>query len=320
MSIVVTSNYAPESPKATEDKGAKVENTSAPAEGESTQAEQKASEESDTPETEAKEAEDEAEAEGDEPEAKDESETSEKPKKKGGFQRRIDKLNAQKSAAQSEAEYWKAQALKGASDPKDAAKVEKAKDAEPSGKPSPDSFETYAEYTEALTDWKLEQRENARKEADAKARAEQEHQTFLKSHVERVKSFAESVEDFEEAMEELNDVPKSPTLEQVIVSSEYGPQMLYALAQDKAEAMRIAKLGPIAQAKELGKLEAKVSAAAAGAEATKQEPKKQTQAPKPLAPVGSGKGAVAKSITDPNLTQKEYEAIRRKQLAARKAW
>jgi hypothetical protein len=67
-------------------------------------------------ETESKDDAEELEASGDD---------KDKPKKKGGFQRRIDKLNAAKADAQREAEYWKQEALKSVSQSQARAKSRK---------------------------------------------------------------------------------------------------------------------------------------------------------------------------------------------------
>jgi len=84
------------------------------------------------------------------------------------------------------------------------------------------------------------------------------------------------------------------------------------LAKDKAEFDRINSLNPIAAAKEFGKIESKISANSS--EEKKPEPKKITKAPQPIVPVGSKGGSASKSIDDPNISQKEYERLRREQM------
>jgi hypothetical protein len=275
--------------------------------------EQKDSEESDPSEKEAK---GETEAKEDSDEESDEAEESkeDKPKKKGGFQRRIDKLNAKMTAAQQEAEYWKQQALKGTAEPKKESKGPAPAAAE--GKPKADDFDTHAEYVEALTDWKTEQKLIEREQKAEKSRLESEQEKVLKAHSERVKAFADKVEDFEDVLANLDDVPNSPAVESLILSSENGPELLYELAKDPKEAKRIATLPPLAAARELGKIEAKIVARAS--EEKKPEPKKLTNAPRPIGPIGGGKAAVAKSITDPNISFAEYERLRREQLKRRR--
>jgi hypothetical protein len=283
--------------------------------------EQKEAAESDTAESEAKEEtiedesesgskdEDSTEEDGD-TEAKDSE--KDRPKKKGGFQRRIDKLNARATAAQQEAEYWKQQALKGAGADKTQANepTQKAEPVAAQGKPNPENFETHAEYVEALTDWKLEQREKARIEQDQKSKLKSEHERTMKAHAERVTAFAEKTEDFHEAIAELDDIPMSPSVAELLVSSENGPELMYELAKNKAEFERINRLYPLAAARELGKIEAKIAKAS---KESKPEIKKQTNAPKPIEPVGTAKGNGKKSIFDADLSQAEYERLRREQ-------
>lgn len=284
------------------------ETKSAPA----TKPEQKTASESDAEETEAKEESEES-TEGDEHEEESKEEQKDKPKKKGGFQRRIDKLNARIAARDQELEYWKQLATKqkdaGAPEQK-TEKVEAKPD--PSGKPSADNFETHADYIEALTDWKMEMRDKSKAQEQEKSKLESEHKTRMESHFERVKSFAESTEDYAEVVDGA-DIQFSAAAVEVITSSELGPQMIYELAKDRKEAERIAKLSPIAAARELGKLEAKLSLKASEPE-KKPEQKTITKAPKPIEPVGTGRTAVTKSLDDPGLSQKEYERLRRKQM------
>lgn len=284
-------------------------------------AEQKESPESGTEETEAKEEKG-AEGESDADEADDEleaSEKDEKPKKKSGAQRRkerAERAEAEAARARAEAEHWKTMALKGAGDSKkDTAPVETPKTEAP-GKPSPDSYETHAEYVEALTDWKLEQRDKTASEKAAKAKLEADQAEVMKAHSARVKAFTEKTPDFLETLEDVSHITLSATVERELLSSENGPELIYALAQDPAEFERINKLGPIAAARELGRLDAKLSSKA---EAAKPEPKKLTTAPKPLDPVGKGKGAVAKSIEEiaATGTQAEYERARLEQMKRR---
>jgi hypothetical protein len=297
---------------------------SAPAE----EAEQKHAGESDPSETEAKEDEqDEIEEEsGEESEESKSDGKDEKPRKKGGFQRRIDKLNARISERERELEYWKKLAATKAE--ADAATEEpkvETKQASQDGKPTKprlgefESFEAYeeaqAEYVEKLADWKLEQREKAR-EAEANQKAVlSEQEKLQKAHVERVKAFAEKTEDFHEALEGLDGLANA-TVEAIILQSDNGPELLYALAKDPEEAKRICSLGPVAAAMEMGLLKARLKPAS---DEKKPEPKKLTKAPKPLEPVNAGgKGTVRKSIDDPDLSFQDYERIRREQQMRRR--
>lgn len=248
----------------------------------------------------------------DEAEDLDESrdEAKDKPKKVGGFQRRINKLNAAKAEAEREANYWKKLALE-----KEAAgekKVEKAEAKAPStGKPSPDDFDTHAEYVEALTDWKVEEKARALEEKTRKTALQTQQEKLLEAHTERVKSFAEKTKDFQDVLENVDDIPVSATVQELIVTSDNGPELMYELAKNRDEFERISKLSPLAAAREIGRIETKLQKASSEVETPKP---KITKAPKPIEPVGSGKGTIAKTIYDPNLPFTEYERIRREQM------
>jgi hypothetical protein len=203
-------------------------------------------------------------------------------------------------------------ALKGADASKPETDVETPAKSDPAGKPSPDSFETHAEYVEALTDWKIEERERVARETAARSKLETEQKSLMSAHSERVKSFAEKTEDFQDVLRSVDDVRISPTVAELLVSSDNGPELMYELAKNRAEYERINALNPLAAARELGKLDAKLAAIKAPASEPK-EPKTITKAPKPIAPVSGKGGVVEKSIHDPNLSQREYEALRAKQ-------
>ena len=287
-------------------------------------AEQSTAEESDTPEAEGSKTEtEESDADA---ESKDDAEATEdpqkdKPKKKSGAQRRkerAERAEAEAERARTDLEYWKQQALKGAGEPKVETEAKTPK-VENAGEPDPDDFQTHAEYVKAVVRWDREQADKATKEQDAKSKLEADQRDLAKSYSERVKSFAEQTEDYWELMEAVDDVPLSPAVEQLLLSSENGPQISYELAKNRAEFERIVKLAPLAAARELGKIEARLESKAK--EASKPEPKKTTSAPAPIAPVGAKGGAVEKSIHDvaASGSQADYEALRRKQMKQRSA-
>lgn len=239
-------------------------------------------------------------------------EVEEKPKKKGGFQRRIDKLNSKISAKESEAEYWKKLALDGAGK-KPVEEVESKQESNTEGKPSVDDFDDYSNYIEAIADWKAEQKFRefeSKREAD---RVANDRKQVFSAHAKRVESFAEKTEDFQEVIESVDDIHASDTVQEVIVSSENGPKIMYELAKNREEYARICKLPPLSAARELGKIEARLDSKPP----EKSKPKKVTKAPEPITPVGSKGGRVDKSIYEAeNMTQKEYEAARAKQRSA----
>jgi hypothetical protein len=277
--------------------------------------EQKESTESAPAETDSAEneqSEESGDAEGDELDAKTDDTENAKPKKKGGFQRRIDKLNARvaEERAAREAIERKLAAIEAAGKPADVTKT-----APQAGKPKPEDFEAHADYVEALTDWKLEQREAKSKAESEKAKLEQTHKQTLDAHFERERAFSEKTSDYKETIEEIIDLPFSSAVQDAITRSAIGPELLYELGKNQKEAERIARLSAGEAYKAIGKLEAKIELRAS--EAKKPEPKKITQAPKPIEPVGRSASPVSK---DPEkMTFSEYEAYRREQLRKKRA-
>lgn len=284
-------------------------------------AEQKASEESDPSETEEAGNENEDPADESESESSDEDmpkdSAKDKPKAKSGFKRRIDKLSREKSQALQEADFWKREALKhrGATELKADATESKAKTPE-NGKPKPEDFDSHADWVEAVADWKADQKVEAklkeREEKAEKAKLQSDQEKVEASFRERVNAFAEKTEDWGEVLESVDDVPVSLSVQQLLVSSENGPELMYELAKNRAEFERINALPPLAAARELGRFESKLTSSSRSSEA-KPEQKTITKAPKPLDPVGGKGGKVRKTIYDPSLTQAEYEELRAEQ-------
>ena len=320
MTITVRSNEKPITPPAAAAETQTAETNAGDSKGSSKETatlsapDGKSTEQNESEESETLEKED-ASHEG---ETKEGDEEKEPQKKKGGFQRRIDKLNQRVTAKEQEAEFWKQQALKNASAPKAESEVNSATKTAPSaeGKPKPENFETHTEYVEALADWKLEAK---LKERDAKAVKEKidfEQNKIVTSYTEKVKAFSEKTSDFADVISEVDHIPLSPALRDIILTSDNGPQLAYELAKNPAEYERIAKLPPLACAREMGKLEYRLYSKSASPQSID---KKITKAPKPIETVGTGgKGSTGKSIFDSNLSQSQYEALRREQMKKRR--
>jgi len=311
MNIQVISNEKPSTPPpplpAAENRGEKVEAGTQDSQGSGTSSEQV---------TESKEPEA-SQNESPESETEETVETkgeTEEPRKKGGFQRRIDKLNAKNAQTQQELEYWKQQAIKNAS----ATKGEPPKQEPPqqTGKPKADDFGTHAEFVEALADWKMEQKLRDRDQTQQKRELEREQTKTVQTYQEKLKSFSEKNPDFQDVISEVDHIPLSPSLRAILLNSENGPELSYLLAKNPQEFERISRLPPLDCAREVGKFEAKISSAKSTAST---EERRITNAPRPIDPVGTGgKGSSPKSIFDASLSQREYEAIRKEQINKRK--
>lgn len=154
--------------------------------------------------------------------------------------------------------------------------------------PAPDQFETVEAYADALALQKAEnliaQREQQRQQVE-----------FLESYHDREEEARAKYDDFEQVAYNPS-VPITQVMAQTIQASETGPDIAYYLGANVKEADRISKLPAMLQAKEIGRLEAKLA----------NEPvvKKTTSAPAPITPVtAKGSGSPAYDTTDPRSTK-----------------
>jgi hypothetical protein len=104
---------------------------------------------------------------------------------------------------------------------------------------------------------------------------------------------------------------------QTIQSSDIGPDLVYHLGSNPKEADRISRLAPILQAKEIGRLEARL--------AENPVQKRTSGAPEPISPVTArGVGSGSFDTTDPRSiktmsTSQWIEADRARQMKALQA-
>ena len=102
-------------------------------------------------------------------------------------------------------------------------------------------------------------------------------------------------DDFEQVAYNPN-LPVTEAMARAIQASEIGPDVLYHLGNSPNEAARISRLDPILQAREIGKIEARLGA---------EPPVKRTSnAPAPIAPVTArSQGTPRYDTTDPRSTK-----------------
>jgi hypothetical protein len=153
---------------------------------------------------------------------------------------------------------------------------------------SADQFESTEAYTEALTLQKAE-------ELIAKREAAKQHSAILESYQELEEAARDKYDDFEQVAYN----PKlsiTNVMAETIQSSDIGPELAYYLGSNPKDAERISRMTPLGQAKEIGKIEAKLAA----------EPpvKRTTSAPAPISPVTArNSGSSTQDTTDPRSTK-----------------
>ncbi|MGO4212177.1 hypothetical protein AB4Y89_21595 [Terriglobus sp. 2YAB30_2] len=223
---------------------------------------------------------------------------------KGGFQRRIDKLTREKSDAERAAEFWRTEALRTRQDPA----------AVNDGKPSPDHFETQAGYLEALTDWKVEQRERAHEARHQQQQEVHRRQAQQDNFLAREDGFRDAAPDYDAVIAQAiaSDTPMSPALWTEVQDHEHGPALLYYLAQNPADAERLAAMSSNQVAREIGRLEARFVPSA-------DTPRQQraaapvTRAPKPPSLVGRSTRTSEKDPFSDDMSPEEWRTYRAKQ-------
>ena len=215
---------------------------------------------------------------------------------KSRFDRKIDRLYAKAAQEKARADFLEQQ-LKA---------IQPAKASTEPDAPKVENFSTIEDFANAV---RKHAKEQAIKEYETtqQAKASQTVQQQLATRWETASSEADAkYEDFDEVVGELK--PTTPWA-MAIMQADNGADIAYHLGQNMKEAERIASLDPVAQIREIGRLEAKLLA-------TPPTPKTPSQAPKPIKPVG-GASTTAKSLDDPNMSDAEWIRLRNKEVHVR---
>ena len=207
---------------------------------------------------------------------------AQEPEKRGdedpvGVQKKIDKLTRMRREAEEEAARIRAEAdeLRRRLDEKEAA----GQGAKP--KPQLHEFDTHEAWTEALTDWKYEERERQRnlaRMAELETKAKEARQTKAKSIAD------EGMARYQDFQKVAFSIPISEPMLDAIAMAEDSVDVVYHLGNNQEEAIRIANMPPVRQIYELAKLDLKL------AQAKEQALKAKTvsTAPAPIAPLKGG--------------------------------
>ena len=170
--------------------------------------------------------------------------------------------------------------------------------------PSIDNFESPDAYAEALALRKAE-------ELLAQRDRQKEQAVVVEAYSEREEKARDKYDDFEDVVYN----PKlriTDVMAETIQHSEIGPDLAYWLGTNPKEAERIARMSPLMQAREIGKIEVKL--------ADNPPVKKTTSAPTPISPVTArSSGSPSHDTTDPRSiktmsTSEWIEAERNRQI------
>lgn len=216
--------------------------------------------------------------------------------KGNGVQDRIDELTRARREAEREAAYWRSMSQQG---------TQAQTPVEAPQKPTPDQFDDYGEYIEALTDWKTEQAVQKRLEQDS-ARKVQETKTM--TFHERVQKFAQETPDFVEVVQG-SQLPIATHVTETLQESEYGAQLLYHFAKNPDALDRLNRMDARTADREIGRIEASF---VSPSNAVPAPTVKVTKAP---APANTTTGTQGRATTPAlgEMSMEQYKAERAKQ-------
>lgn len=202
-------------------------------------------------------------------------------------QPRIDELTRKVRENEREAAFWRARAEAAEKPPE-----------KPAEKPTPDKFDDYGQYVEALTEFKADEKVKATLDARDKQTAEKRETETRQSTWQTRKAEAAKVIPDIDAVLSSSTVPVADHVQVELLDSEFGPQIAYHLDKHPELAEKLNAMSPTQAAREIGRLEAtmvKPAPVAAAEEGTDPEPAapvievKTTKAPPPVKPIGQGR-------------------------------
>lgn len=248
-------------------------------------------------------SEDEGKDDADNDPAADAGEKKPKGKARGRFQKRIDRLTERAKKAEQELETVRSEGKK----PDDSPSV--------TDEPEPSDFDDYDTYLESLADWKAgkkkEKVSDKAKDKDTDDKTQDKDQDEDTEYAEALEDVTDAFEDSRKVYDDFDDVVTAADVQitkdmvKALAEADNPGELAYYLGKHKDEASRIAGMKPLAQAREIGKLEAKV--------ANRKPPgKKTTQTPDPIDPV-SGSDSTSKSTEDMDFSEYERTMNNREQ-------
>ena len=199
-----------------------------------------------------------------------------------GVQKRIDRLTQEKYRLRAELDFLRSQ------QPQQAQPAQQAQ--QPSQAPKLEQYNSIEEYLDALADHKASQKfDHLAKEREAKesqTRQQQEVAKLHESYTKQTEQARQAYSDFDDVVQ-YHDLPISHAMAEAIMRSTNGADVAYYLGKNPDQAARIASLDPFSAAVEIGRIAATV---------VRPQPRKTSNAPPPIQPVG----ARATPVTDPD--------------------
>lgn len=225
----------------------------------------------------------------------EESDEEGSAKKSNGFMKRIERFERRLAEKEAEINHWRNAAL--TSGQKEQTQPGPAQAQVNAAEPKFEDYNDVSQYVNAVTDWKLAQREvMLRQQSVAQTYAQKEAEVRSKNP-----DYEEVLGDFKDRYKNAN----APEINQFLIESDIGPEVLYHLANNYDVVDRLLTLPPMRRVAELGKIEATLTSKAAPTKPVQ----KVSKAPPPVTKE-KGVAPVTKRLDDPNLSQAEYRQLR----------
>lgn len=223
-------------------------------------------------------------------------EPGDKPKKgKGGFQRKIDKLNGRIHELETQLAGTPTKVVPAVQPTETVIAPPAVAD---TAKPKLEDFDSIEQWGEALTDWKLEAKDRERTAAAQQEAAQREAQALIGAWNNRVTAAKAAHPEYDRVIESVKDVSIPAAQQRLIIQSEHGAEIAFALASDPEQLKKFAAMNdPIQAAKYFGALEGALEAKLSPQSARNTDTP-ATRAPRPPSQVGA-RGSAAVDPFDP---------------------
>lgn len=195
--------------------------------------------------------------------------------------------------------------------------------------PAPEPGKTLADfnYDEAQFAGYLRQQaaEEARKAATDVLRQEREREAAQRKEQtfkQRINDFKKSAPDFDDLVIRNRSLPITEAMAEVIADSEDGPAVAYFLGKNPEAAAAIAQLSPVAAARELGKIEARLALEREQGQKPATPKPAVSKAPPPPPKIDAVEETLPVRTTDPSgdsLPIEKWVEMERKRMAKQKA-
>jgi len=251
--------------------------------------------------------------EEEEPEEPDE-EDSDKPaaeakKPKGGFQRKIERLQAQNEQREQRIRELEAERQRYAPPPQQQ---------QPAGPPRAEDYPNdYEAYNRAVIRYEarqeIEQEFAARVQMQRQMAEQKAQQEIDQRWHQGVSALRQEAADFEDTLENVSHIIMPPWIEAAIKRDPNGAKLAYELARHPEEFQKIAEIpNPLEAISALGEFRGSIKATAAA-------PRKvASDAPAPIRPVGQSASGTRVTRSLDELSYQDYKRAREREIKARK--